>query len=269
MFYTPNSILFSLGPINVYWYGLTMALGLLAGLLTTIYVARWYGVVKETIVDLFFYLVILGFLGARLFFVLYELPYFFAHPLDIFKIWEGGIAIHGGIIAGVCVVWWFARKIQRSPWLLAAIITPGLALGQAIGRWGNFFNQELFGLPTSFPWGIPIDTLHRPALFAAFTQFHPTFLYESIGNFLIFGVLLWLHLNLRTDFPYDEAKRKCLQLIVFTYIFLYSLLRFATETLRLDPVSMIVGVRVTMWLAIFGMVVGVSGLILVQRQTKK
>lgn len=260
MLSAPDPILLQLGPVTLYWYGLTMALALLVGLLASVKIAAGYGIAKDTVFDLFFYLVIFGFLGARLFFVLYNLSYFLDHPLAVVKIWEGGIAIHGGIIAGALTVWWFARKQKLSPWLLAAIITPGLALGQAIGRWGNFFNQELFGLPTNLPWGIPIDAAHRPEAFSAFTHFHPTFLYESIGNLVIFGVLLWAHQKLRADFPRSAAQREPSQRIVFSYIFLYSLLRLATETLRLDPVGMIGGVRVTLLLAVAGVVAGGGGL---------
>lgn len=258
MLYSPDPILLHIGPLAIHWYGLTMALGLLAGLGVTVKVGSWYGVAKETAFDLFFYLVIFGFIGARLFYVLYNLPYFLDNPLDAMKIWEGGIGIHGGIVAGAAIVWQFARRRGQSPWLLAAIITPGLALGQAIGRWGNFFNQELFGLPTNLPWGIPIDAAHRPEAFSAFMYFHPTFLYESVGNILIFTVLLYMHRSLRRG--YYQLSANSYQLIVFMYILLYSLLRFAMETLRLDEVGLIGGIRVTMWLAVAGMVVGGLGL---------
>ena len=262
MLYAPDPIALSIGPLAIHGYGLTMALALTAGLGTTVRVGAQYGVAKEAIIDLFFYLVLFGFFGARLFFIAYNLPYFFNHPWDTVKIWQGGIGIHGGIIAGSAVVWWFARRLQQSPWRLLAIITPGLALGQAIGRWGNFFNQELFGLPTNLAWGIPIDATHRPAAFSAFAQFNPTFLYESIGNLAIFILLLVVHARMRNQ----EAGSK---FIVFLYLFLYSLLRFATETLRLDPVSVIGGVRVTMWLAIIGIGVGIGGMFWYRRSGRQ
>lgn len=236
--YHPSAVLLSLGFVSVHWYGLFMALALIAGLAVSLALSRRYQIKQDIIYDLFFYLIFFGLLGARLFYIFYNFNYFINHPWDIIKIWQGGIAIHGALVAGFLVLIWFARQLSLSHkklpqhhqtnwfWFLAALIAPGVALGQAIGRWGNYFNQELFGVPTSMPWGIPIDLAHRPIDFATFTFFHPVFLYESLGSFLIFIILLILH-----------VKAKSSRLIALSYVFLYAVLRLFMEFLRIDPTA--------------------------------
>lgn len=272
--YLPQPILFEAGFITVYWYGFFMALSVFAGLLVSLRVAQWHKVDKEIIYDLFFYVVIAGFIGARIFYVLYNPVYFFEHPLDMVKIWQGGIAIYGGILFGALAVWYFCRHLTplSTPplirggskggvfWLLAAIITPGLALGQAIGRWGNYFNQELFGSPTNLPWGIPIELINRPAGFESFNYFHPAFLYESIGNLVIFGILLWLHWRITLNTQHSTRNTEGLNsngyvLCVTCYVLLYSMLRFAMEFLRIDEVLMIGGMRITQGLSLLIIIV--------------
>jgi len=287
--FLPNSILINVGPITVYWYGLFMVLALTAGLLVSLQIAKQRSISKDMVYDLFFYLVLFGFLGARLFYILYNFNYFWQNPLDVFKIWQGGIAIHGALIFGVLVLLWFARnlalqKIKRSDktsskqqysngnriamlsdstllhqsprndiknwfWKLAAIIAPGVVLGQAIGRWGNYFNQELFGLPTALPWGIPISLANRPPEFEMFEYFHPTFLYESIGNFIIFIILLAMHwrVNRKTEHIINNTDNDASYAkIAISYLLLYSVLRFFIEFLRIDKTAgSIFGVRMT------------------------
>lgn len=301
--FSPQPILFHLGFVTVYWYGLLMALAILAGLSVSVRVAKWHGVKAEVIYDLFFYVVSAGFIGARIFYVLYNPIYFWQRPLDIFKIWQGGIAIHGALIFGVLAIIWFARHLTPDPaspaggpspskgegsyvlsqspllskgrelkagevfWKLAAIIAPGLALGQAIGRWGNYFNQELFGQPTNLPWGIPIDLADRPVGFEQFNYFHPTFLYESIGSLAIFGVLLYWHWHKthnakRITQNAENDGRNCYMLYVICYVFLYSTLRFLIEFLRIDPTAgSVLGVRATMGLSFLLMTSALAGVI--------
>ncbi len=274
----PQPILISFGPINIHWYGLLVVLGILAAIFTALKLAGYYNIKKEVIIDLSFYLVIFGIIGARLYDVLLELPYYLNHPLDIFKIWQGGLAIHGAIIAGIAVIWLFAKKRQLNFWLLAAIITPGLALAQAIGRWGNYFNQELFGAPTGLPWGIPIDLINRPIKYIGYEFFHPTFLYESIGNFVIFFILIAIHDRIikkkninpaeqnmfhvspaahraagQVCFPgraplaasrfRGQARSGAGMFHVLSYAILYSFLRFSTEFIRIDKTPEIFSLR--------------------------
>ena len=196
--FQPQALLLNFGALHIYWYGLFMVLGICAALTTTLILARYYKVAANTLIDLAFWLIIGGLIGARLYDVCLELPYYINQPLDIFKIWQGGLAIHGALIGGTIVLLIFIKKISQATnenywlsfWKLTALLTPGVALGQAIGRWGNYFNQELFGRPTNMPWGIPIDIINRPLQFMTTNYFQPTFLYESAGDFFIFIILI-------------------------------------------------------------------------------
>jgi len=172
--FNPQALLVSFGPFHIYWYGLFMVSGILIALGTSSILAKYYKIKADTLLDLAFWLIINGLIGARLYDVLLELSYYKSNPLDIFKIWQGGLAIHGAIIAGLITTYFFARKHKISLWTLSALIVPGLALAQAIGRWGNYFNQELFGLPTSLPWGIPISILNRPIAYLDYDYFQKT-----------------------------------------------------------------------------------------------
>jgi len=238
--FTPSPILFSLGPVHIYWYGFFIVLGTLAALTVALYLAKFYGIKVDIIIDLAFWLIIAGLIGARLYDVGLEWSYFSSHPLDIIKIWRGGIAIHGALIGGLIALWLFAKKYKQSFWQLAAIIVTGLPLAQAIGRWGNYFNQELFGYPTNLPWGIPIDLANRPWQYLDWQYFQPTFLYESIGNLLIFIILILLQVWF--------IKKRTLrvlshELLVVSYAMLYSLLRFSTEFIRIEATPIALGLR--------------------------
>lgn len=238
--YQPQAILFSFGSITIYWYGLFVVTGISAALALTLWLAKRYGVNGNTIFDLAFWLIINGIIGARLYDDLLQLPYYMEHPGKIFKIWEGGLAIHGAIIAGLLTVYFFAKKRKISGWQLTAIITPGLALGQAIGRWGNYFNQEIFGLPTSLPWGIPIALLNRPAQYITNSYFQPTFLYESLGCVLISLILLTYNIHVLRK---GRAEKYFYIWGVALYMILYSILRFSLEFMRLDETPAWLGLR--------------------------
>lgn len=253
----PNPILISIGPINIYWYGLFIVLGALTAIFITLKLADYYKIKKEIIIDLAFWLIIGGIIGARMYHILLEPQYYLSNPIDMIKIWQGGLAIHGAILAGIIIIWYFAKKNfknlinnqnnqrnQRNQWsnfwLLSSIIAPGLALAQAIGRWGNYFNQELFGKPTNLPWGIPIDLANRPIEYISNEFFHPAFLYESIGNLLIFLILISIHIWIIKKHKFNNIY--CL-LSVICYLSLYSLLRFFIEFIRIDPTYVILGLR--------------------------
>ncbi len=236
----PSPILISLGPINIYWYGFFIVLGTLTAIFITLKLADYYKIKKETIIDLAFWLIIGGVIGARLYHILLELQYYLSNPIDAIKIWQGGLAIHGAILAGIVIIWRFSKKHQYNFWLLSSIIAPGLALAQAIGRWGNYFNQELFGKPTKLAWSIPIDLANRPIEYISNEFFHPAFLYESTGNLLIFLILITIHIWIIKKHKFNNI---CYLLSVICYLSLYSLLRFTTEFIRIDPVYTIAGLR--------------------------
>jgi len=259
--YNPEPILISLGPIHIYWYGLFIILGLLAGIFVVLKLANFYNVSKNKLLDLIFWLILGGLLGARLYHIFLELPYYLNNPLDIFKLWQGGLAIHGGIIAGLIIVWQFAKKQNLSFWLLSGIIAPGLALAQAIGRWGNYFNQELFGKPTDLPWGIPINIMNRPLEYISSEFFQPVFLYESLGNFLIFLILITLHVWIIKKGVMGYG------LWVMGYLILYSLLRFFLEFIRIDSTPIILNMRFPQIISL--LIIGISILIILLPKFKK
>ncbi|MEK7570341.1 MAG: prolipoprotein diacylglyceryl transferase [Patescibacteria group bacterium] len=189
----PNPILLTLGAVQLHWYGVSLALGLLAGVFLAQHVGKRIGLTREQVVDLTLIMVVSALVGARLLHVLNEWTYYQGHLIEILQIWKGGIAFHGALLGGALAVWGYCRQHKRNIFQLADVLLPALALGQIIGRWGNWFNQELYGRPTGLPWAIPIDPAHRLLGFEAFTRFHPLFLYEMLGNaiILVFLLLLW------------------------------------------------------------------------------
>lgn len=244
----PKAILISIGPVNIYWYGLFIVSGLLLAMLTAFKLADYYNIKKDTIIDLTFWLIIGGIAGARIYHIGLELPYYLDNPLEMFKVWHGGLAIHGGITAGLIIIWVFSKRHKINFWLLGSIIVPGLALAQAVGRWGNYFNQEIFGKQTDMPWGIPIEIAKRPAEYIVYTYFHPTFLYISIGNFLIFVALIYFHAWIIKNKKHDNFYYA---LCAASYLIMYSILRFSLEFVRIDRTPEILGLRFPQIVSIF------------------
>lgn len=262
--FEPGSVMISWGFLKIYWYGFFIVLGILLAFSLTLFLAKKYKIEKDTIIDLAFYLIIFGIIGARIYDVFLEWRYYIKNPVDIFKIWQGGLAIHGAILAGLITLWIFIKKTKidsfknLSQWAkffkLTAIITPGLALAQAIGRWGNYFNQELFGLPTNFPWGIYISPVNRPWEYLYASFFHPTFLYESLGNLIIFIILISLHFYFIKK---NKVSFKNDFLITALYLILYSILRFNLEFIRVDFAPEIFGLRFPQFISII-IIIGVG-----------
>jgi len=222
--FEPQSIILRLGFLNIYWYSCLIVFGLLLGLILVFKLSSRFKIEKQLLENLFFYLIIGGFLGARLYHVLSEWPYYLKHPWQVFAVWQGGLGIYGAVIVGGLILFWFCKKYKLNFLSLADLLVPSLILGQAIGRWGNYFNQEVFGKPTNLPWGIPIKTMARPSEFISSQYFHPTFLYESIWNFLIFLILIFVLVKI---FPKPGR-------IFSLYLILYSFGRFFLEFLRID-----------------------------------
>ncbi len=229
--FTPNPILISFGPFHIYWYGLFIVLGIISAVGIALKLSSYYKVNKDYLIDIAFWSIIFGILGARFYHVLLELEYYKFYPLDALKIWQGGIAIHGALIAGLITVYFLSKKYKINFWLFTAIASPGIALAQSIGRWGNYFNQELFGKPSDLPWSIPIDLPHRVDQYYNYHYFHPTFLYESIGNFIIFLILIFFHYLLIKKQKFNNFYYSSITLF---YISAYSILRFFMEFIRID-----------------------------------
>ena len=230
----PSPIIFEVGPFALRYYGLFIAVGIVvATWLTGRELAR-KGYDRTLAVDSLFFVVPLGFIGARVYHVVTDYELYAKDPFPaIFEVWNGGLGIYGAVAGGFLGVLLFSWYRGISALVFADAAAPGLALAQAIGRWGNYFNQELFGRPSDLPWAIRIAPENRPAQFADATSFHPTFLYESIWDVLVCLALLWIARRFA-----ERLKEGDVFLI---YVSLYSVGRFFVETLRIDPAFLIGG----------------------------
>ena len=236
----PTRTLISVVGFTLHWYGLAYVVAIVAGIFLTRWLAHKKDLDASWLIDLTTILFISGIVGARLWYVFAIEPlYFFAHPLEVFAIWRGGLGIHGGIAGALVALWFWIKRQHLSFFDLTDLLAPALALGQAIGRWGNYFNQELYGTPTDLPWGIPIDAENRVAPFTDARYFHPTFLYESLGDLVIALILI---ISLRR---FDRGGR-----VTFLYLFLYAILRFGLEFVRSDPVPVFAGLRLPQWVSL-------------------
>src|ERR687886_1226141 len=228
-FTSPGPIIFQLGPLAIRWYGLLIASAVLIGVSLSQYLAQKRRVNPDLLGDLAIWLVLGAIPCARIYYVAFEWQQYAHRPEDIIAIWKGGIAIHGAILGGTIAALIFA-KIQRvSFWQLADLIAPSAILGQAIGRWGNFFNSEAFGAPTDLPWKLYIPQPRRPPEFINVEYFHPTFLYESLWDLMVFGLLMTLFFR-------DLHRRPHLKVgtLALVYLVAYSSGRVWIEGLRTD-----------------------------------
>ena len=261
-FQSPGPILIDFGPISIRWYGLLIASAVIIGLLLSQNLAKRRQVDPELLSDLSIWLVLSAIPAARLYYVAFEWENYAQRPQDIIAIWQGGIAIHGAIIGGVIGTLIFARINRVSFWQLADLVSPSLILGQAIGRWGNFFNSEAFGTPTDLPWKLYIPPANRPLQYADEAFFHPTFLYESIWNVGVFALLIYLFFwGLR------HPKKYRVGTLVFVYMAAYSSGRIWIEDLRTDSL-MLGSIEVAQLISLIEIVVGLLGLVWLYRMRR-
>jgi len=223
-----DPFLLVLGPVRIRWYGFLIAFSFIPGFYIAAAEARRKGIDPEVLYDFALLAGASGFVGARLAYVLQNVGYYLSEPARIIAVWEGGLSMHGVIAGGLLAVFAYARKLQVPFLTFADVVLPALPLGQALGRWGNFFNQELFGYPTDVPWKMYVAPEYRPPEWAAEAFFHPTFLYESLWNFAVFGLLLWYRRR-------PQAREGD---VLFMYLAAYSLGRFWVEFFRIGtPVA--------------------------------
>jgi phosphatidylglycerol:prolipoprotein diacylglycerol transferase len=240
---------------SIRWYGLLIASAVLIGVNLSQYLARRRRVDPELIADLAIWLVVAAIPSARLYYVLFQWQEYANHPEQIIAIWKGGIAIHGAILGGVLAALIFSRLKQISFWQLADLVAPSLILGQAMGRWGNFFNSEAFGSPTDLPWKLFIPRDRRPLGFETVEFYHPTFLYESLWNLMVFALLMVLFFRDLKGQP--KLKTGTLFLV---YLVAYSSGRLWIEGLRTDSL-MLGALRIAQVISLVEISVGVLGLI--------
>ena len=252
---SPPSNGLSLGPLELRAYGVMIALGVLAAVLLSR--RRWEarGGDPDQISRIALWAVPAGLIGARLYHVITDWRKFHDEGwLEIVAIWNGGLGIPGGMAAGILVGLWMVRRQGMDRGEALATVVPALPLAQAIGRLGNWFNQELFGSPTDLPWGLEIDRAHRPVQYLEVETFHPTFLYEAVWNLLLCGLLVTLDRNRRRRGARTPAanRRRVSRpgSLLAVYACGYGLGRLWIEAVRIDPASLVWGVRINIWMSL-------------------
>lgn len=241
-----------IGNITIYYYSILIITGVILAYYLSIKEADKNGLGKKYIDDLLYYLVIFGILGARLYYVIFNFSYYKNDILSIFKIWEGGIAIYGAVIAGIITIYYYSKKNKKDFLLTLDTIAPGLILAQAIGRWGNFFNHEAYGSVVSLSF---LEKLHIPnfiikEMLINGTYHHPTFLYESLWCLLGFIVLLIIRKKTK-----DKYK-----IVTYSYFIYYGIGRLLIEGLRTDSLYLW-NFRISQIVSVILIIVGIIGII--------
>jgi prolipoprotein diacylglyceryl transferase len=255
---SPGQGVWHLGPLPLRAYAICILIGIFAGywLGRKRWVAR--GGSPEVLADVIMWAVPFGLVGARIYHVITDAELYFGpgkHPIDALKIWHGGLGIWGAVAFGALGAWIACRR-RKVPFLAVAdAMAPGIALAQVIGRFGNYFNQELFGRPTTHFWGLKIDPAHRPDGYANFATFHPTFLYEAIWNLGVIALVIL------ADRRFKLGHGRAFAL----YVAGYTAGRAWIENLRIDTVNHIAGLRLNVWTALIMFVLSVAYLIISSR----
>ncbi|HEI7352697.1 TPA: prolipoprotein diacylglyceryl transferase [Staphylococcus aureus] len=251
-----DPVAFNLGPLSVRWYGIIIAVGILLGYFVAQRALVKAGLHKDTLVDIIFYSALFGFIAARIYFVIFQWPYYAENPGEIIKIWHGGIAIHGGLIGGFIAGVIVCKVKNLNPFQIGDIVAPSIILAQGIGRWGNFMNHEAHGGPVSRAF---LEQLHLPNfiienMYINGQYYHPTFLYESIWDVVGFIILV----NIRKHLKLGET--------FFLYLTWYSIGRFFIEGLRTDSLMLTSNIRVAQLVSILLILISIS--LIVYRRIK-
>jgi prolipoprotein diacylglyceryl transferase len=255
---SPEHGIVHIGPLPLHAYGLMLAIGVLVAVKVS--EMRWVRTGRDAkdFNGIVIPVVIAGVIGARLYHLFTGYKWSEGGLVGTVEIWKGGLSIWGAVAGGAVAVILISRRRQFDTLVLMDCIAPGLVLAQAIGRWGNYFNQELFGRPTRLPWALEIDLAHRPAGYTQYATFHPTFLYESLWCLLVFGTLLLVEKR----FPLRRGQ------VFALYVAMYTFGRIWFEALRIDDASRIFGIRFNLLLSIVLCIFGVVWFVWLGRRPK-
>lgn len=248
MILTINPVAFKFGNLSVKWYGIIMAVAIILAVSMAIFEGRKRQIESDDFMDLLLWAVPIGYVGARIYYVIFEWHYYSQHLDEIIAIWNGGIAIYGGLLAGLAVLLVFCYKRMLPPFLMLDIITPGVMAAQILGRWGNFINQEAHGGPTTLAF---LQSLHLPDFIInqmkiGGVYYQPTFLYESFFNLI--GLLIILLLRHRKHL-FKQGE------IFMLYLAWYSVIRFFVEGMRTDSLYLWGSIRVSQMLSVILLIV--------------
>lgn len=259
---SPGDVALSIAGFEVYSYGIILAIACFVGVYTAYLLFKKFCDVKnpDCIWDIAPFVVISGIFGARLYYCLLNFSYYFSNPLEVFYMRQGGLSIHGAILAGILALYFGSRKCKVSFLKLLDSFAVGTILAQSFGRWGNFFNSEAFGFPTEGFLQLYVPPASRPPEFMGFEYFHPTFLYESVLDFVIFLVLIYVMKKFSAKIP---GLTLCL------YLMLYSVVRLFVEQLRIDSALNISGIPIAQIVSVVVFVVGLVSAIILIKFSKK
>ena len=257
---SPSQNTIELGPLTIHFYGILIALGVIVAIVVSRLRYVRFGGSGSLFERVAIWGVVIGFLGARLGYVSTHSGRFSGRPWAVLFIWEGGLALYGGILVGALTMIFLMRRWKGDVFALGDAVAIGIPLAQAIGRWGNYFNQELFGTPSDLPWAIIIDPAHRPPEYAQFDTFHPTFLYESLWNFLILVPIILIL----------ERMGKLAKGASFgMYVALYAFMRFLMELIRTDTTYRFLGLSRNGWVSIAAILFGLGWVWYCQKRGEK
>ena len=246
IFSSPSAIAVEIGSLTIYWYGILLALAVLVSFQISLsFVKQKYSENKEEILknvyDIVFYLLIFGILGARIYYVLLNLDYYSSNPFEIIMLNHGGLSIHGCLLGGIITAIIYTKVKNLNFYKYADIFTIGLPIGQAIGRWGNFFNSEAFGRPTNSFLKVFIPQNQRPLEYIDYEYFQPTFFYEFLWNLFVFFILYFF---IKKYFSNKSG------IMFYSYLILYSTGRIFIEFFRTDSVMYISGISIAIWVSL-------------------
>lgn len=251
-----NPVAFYIGSVPIYWYGIIIATAFIVGIFLACRRAEQVGIDYDHIINMVILIIPAAIVGARLYYVIFSWENYAANPIEVFAVWHGGLAIHGGLIGGILAGYLYIRKAKLPMWQVADVCAPSVILGQAIGRWGNFINQEAYGGPVSESFMAHFPGFIQNQMYINGQYHHPTFLYESLWNLAVFG-FLYLYWN----------KKSFNGEVAFLYLGLYSVGRFFIEGMRTD--SLMLGpFRVAQLVSLILIIISVVAIIYGRKKNK-